>query len=279
MLKAVIWGAGNIGKTILFSLPINVEVVAFVDSNSEKVGTTLFKVPVVAISEISAIAFDIIYIANTHGEKIRAYLIENHAVAEDRIVDVLNKGNLDQRRSVLKELSIEIYRKKLSGSVAEVGVFRGDFAQYINRVFSDKPMYLFDTFAGFPDGDLSYDIANTYSNPGSDLFKNTTVELVKDKLLYKENCIFKVGYFPDSAAGLEHLKYCFVSIDLDLYKPIYNSIEYFYDKLEPGGYIMVHDYNNDEFKGVKTAVLELAEKLGFVYFPIADSGGSVVIGK
>jgi len=43
----------------------------------------------------------------------------------------------------------EIAYHKLEGSVAEVGVFRGDFAKRLNLLFPDKKLYLFDTFEGF----------------------------------------------------------------------------------------------------------------------------------
>ena len=40
-------------------------------------------------------------------------------------------------------------KRNVPGNVAEVGVFRGEFAQYINEVFPQKKLYLFDTFDGF----------------------------------------------------------------------------------------------------------------------------------
>lgn len=43
----------------------------------------------------------------------------------------------------------EIKKRKLQGAVAEVGVFQGEFAQYINVAFPDSKLYLFDTFDGF----------------------------------------------------------------------------------------------------------------------------------
>ena len=37
----------------------------------------------------------------------------------------------------------------IQGSVAECGVYLGDFAYFINKYFSNRTMYLFDTFEGF----------------------------------------------------------------------------------------------------------------------------------
>jgi O-methyltransferase len=44
---------------------------------------------------------------------------------------------------------------------------------------------------------------------------------------YKENCIVRKGYFPETAEDLED-EFVFVSIDADLYEPIYNGLCYFY---------------------------------------------------
>ena len=38
---------------------------------------------------------------------------------------------------------------KLDGSVAECGVYKGEFASVINRCFYDRKLYLFDIFEGF----------------------------------------------------------------------------------------------------------------------------------
>ena len=55
------------------------------------------------------------------------------------------------RISLLELVSYEIRDRKILGSVAEVGVYKGDFAKYINYFFPDRKLYLFDTFEGFPD--------------------------------------------------------------------------------------------------------------------------------
>lgn len=44
------------------------------------------------------------------------------------------------------------------GSVAECGVLYGETAMFINKYWSDRTLHLFDTFEGFPDNDIEYDI-------------------------------------------------------------------------------------------------------------------------
>ena len=94
---------------------------------------------------------------------------------------------------------------------------------------------------------------------------------------HRENCIIKKGYFPETAGGDE--KYVFVSIDVDLYEPTYNGLCYFYEHLERGGYILVHDYNNSMFKGVKKAVQIFTNEKNIPYFPLSDGCGSAILMK
>ena len=55
-------------------------------------------------------------------------------------------------------------------------------------------------------------------------------------MAHPDNCIVKQGFFPETATDVEDT-FCFVSIDTDLYEPIYQGLKFFYPKLEKGGYI------------------------------------------
>src|ERR1041385_1300392 len=58
--------------------------------------------------------------------------------------------NLDFVRYAALELcSNEIKANNLQGDVAEVGVYKGEFAKRLNQLFPAKKLYLFDTFEGF----------------------------------------------------------------------------------------------------------------------------------
>ena len=171
----------------------------------------------------------------------------------------------------------EIKEKKLTGAVAEVGVYKGEFAKYINQAFPDKKLYLFDTFEGFNKKDIEVENNKNFSEATQD-FSNTSINEVLDKMSNKENCIVKKGYFPESLDGLD-TEFCFVSLDTDLYKPILDGLHYFYPRLQQGGYIFVHDYNNDLYPGAKQAVHEFCAQQNIAYTPITDSWGTVIIAK
>lgn len=186
--------------------------------------------------------------------------------------------NLDYIRYATLGLCYEeIMSKKIDGNLAEVGVFRGDFAKRMNHLFPQRRLYLFDTFEGFDEKDIAIERTKGYSS-GSQDFSSTNIELVRNRMPYPNNCIFKPGYFPESAEGLEE-KFCLVSLDADLFEPIYQGLRFFYPKLEKGGYIFIHDYNNDHYQGAKEAVLRFCAENEVRYVPIPDSGGTVIITK
>jgi len=223
------------------------------------------------------------------GRKIRKIL--NSIFLNKGFVLCATMGNIDRKRNMfiyeygdyvrfssLELIAEEINKKKLSGCVAELGVYKGDFAQHINEIFPNRKLFLYDTFSGFDERDIKIEKEKSFSSARQNDFSYENIEKILKKMKYKENCIIKKGYFPQTTEGVNE-KYVFVSIDVDLYEPTYNGLCYFYERLEKGGYIFVHDYNNSMFNGVKRAVQEYANKKNIAYFPLSDGCGSVVISK
>lgn len=166
----------------------------------------------------------------------------------------------------------------LLGSVAELGVYRGGFSKCINELFPNRKLYLFDTFDGFDSRDTMTEEDKSYSNERDD-FSDTSVEYVLNQMKYPDKCIIRKGFFPESTKGLEDEKYIFVSIDADLFDPIYFGLKYFYPRLLPGGYIFVHDYNNSAYAGAKEAVRKYSSEFNAPFFPLSDYIGSAVFMK
>jgi O-methyltransferase len=186
--------------------------------------------------------------------------------------------NLDFVRYTTLELcGNEIKTNNVKGNVAELGVYKGDFAKRVNQLFPDKKLYLFDTFEGFDAKDITTEKQNHYSS-GEQEFSDTSVELVLNKMKYRDNCIVKKGHFPESANDVND-SFCFVGLDADLYEPVLSGLRFFYPRLENKGYIFVHDFNNDLYKGARQAVLEFCNANDINYLPIPDSGGTAIITK
>lgn len=181
------------------------------------------------------------------------------------------------RLSTLELVANEISKKKINGNVAEVGVYKGKFAKYINQYFPSKKLYLFDTFEGFDEKDKKTE-KELGLNEATQDFSNTSVENVLKIMPFPNQCIIRKGFFPETAVNIKD-SFAFVSLDTDLYEPIYQGLVYFYPRMEKGGYIFVHDVNNDSYKGAAKAVEQYSAEQNLSFVPIPDSCGSVIFVK
>ncbi len=196
---------------------------------------------------------------------------------EDETVSLPSEDDFCRMMS-LRLAAERIKRKDLPGSIAELGVYRGEFAAILNRLFPDRTLYLFDTFEGFSDKDLSDGKERNHSQAVVGEFQDTTLDLVLTRMKRPEKVVVRRGYFPSTADGLEDT-FALVSLDVDLYKPTLAGLNYFYPRLVKGGCIFVHDYNNLRFKGVRSAVEEFSDSTGAPVVPLPDFAGTAIILK
>ncbi len=148
--------------------------------------------------------------------------------------------------------SIVKTQTSLEGDLAEVGVYQGGSAKLICEVKKDKELYLFDTFTGLPevsDVDTHFGEKHWYDNE----FSNTSVESIKKLLNKYENVNIIKGIFPESGQEIIDKKFCFVHLDVDLYKSTLESLRFFFPKMIQGGIILIHDYHSD---GIQKAFRE-----------------------
>lgn len=172
----------------------------------------------------------------------------------------------------------QVINLDVEGAIAELGVYQGDQAKLLNTLFPDRALYLFDTFSGFSEKDLGSESGKSFSSASVGDFANTSVALVMSKMPHPDLIKIFPGYFPETATGIEE-RFSFVSLDVDLYEPTLAGLEWFYERLNPGGYIFVHDYNNQRYLGVRSAVDQFVRSSRACCVPLPDFAGSVVIAK
>jgi O-methyltransferase len=155
--------------------------------------------------------------------------------------------------------SIVRHLMKVPGEVAECGAYRGGSSYLIAKVLDGrKRLYMFDTFAGIPAGVPGKD--NRYINGGE--FADTSLEDVQRFMAPFKNVEIRKGFVPDTFAGLEANYFSFVHIDLDIYRPILESLEFFYPRMSSGGVILLDDYGSEECQGAYMAVEEFCAARG-----------------
>lgn len=157
--------------------------------------------------------------------------------------------------------------------MAELGVYRGRFARNINRLLPERTLYLFDSFEGF-------DPAVGAGEAMQAAHENTSVRQVLEALPFPEKAIVKPGFFPESLNGLEEI-FCLVSLDVDFEGATLEGLRYFWPRLSPGGYLLLHDWGNPGLPGPGKALeryeAEAGERLPAV--PIPDLNGTLVLCK
>lgn len=182
------------------------------------------------------------------------------------------------RRQAFRLAAEQITKLGVKGSIAELGVYQGEQAALLNRLFPGRTLRLFDTFEGFSDKDIKTEKQSGFSGAALGDFQNTSVDLVLSKMATPKDVTIHQGFFPQTTDGLED-QFAFVSLDVDLYEPTLAGLEWFYARLSRGGYIFCHDYNNRRYMGVRNAVDKFLEQSDACALPLPDFAGSIVILK
>lgn len=280
-MKMIMFGAGASGRMLYDELSLKNEIVAFVDNDPRKWGKELCGVKIYdpktcLLSE----QYDMVVVSAFCGLKEIHQQCLELGVPEDKITTSFFSSSQEARKTFLKNLAPLLAEYEQAADVAEAGVYRGEFAKWINACFPDRVLHLFDTFEGFDARDLEQERQYAFSEEGEGHFSDTSVELVLAQMPYPEKCQVHKGYFPDSAKGLEG-KFCFVNLDLDLYLPIYHGLLFFRDKMTEHGVILVHDYYSSGYKGARTAVEQFLQECGgrISKYPIGDDASVLLAGK
>lgn len=178
------------------------------------------------------------------------------------------------RCHILYQLALNM--KTLPGAVAEVGVCKGGSLRLIAEALPKKVVYGFDTFEGLPPADLAKDGPKVEEAKGGK-FK-VEYERVKAYLSGYSNVLLYKGMFPESGKLVKDQRFCFVHLDVDLYKSYTDCLEFFYSKMLTGGFIVCDDYGFiGSCPGAKPAVDKFfADK---VEHPIVSMVGQALIIK
>ena len=280
MKKAVLFGAGQVGAMVSNLIGSSYRVICFADNCEDKWGEKLFGIPVVSPAESISFKPDLVCLCVTGNERIAEMKDQLKKLGFDgEIISAETFKLFDSRAATLRLLAEQINANNTEGDCAELGVFRGDFAALINGAFPGRRLHLFDTFEGFREIDVESEKGLGFSKAKAGDFSDTSEESVREKLPYPEKAVFHRGWFPETFRGLEGLSFSFVSIDADLYAPTAAALPVFWERLSPGGAIMVHDYNSLQYKGVKKAVDDFCAEIKRLPFPVPDLHGSCVIRK
>lgn len=157
----------------------------------------------------------------------------------------------------------------LPGDVIECGVYRAGttalLARYLKSHRITKTIYALDSFGGFDvAGELDDDIRRGMVVPlGRTAFTYNSAEYVRAKLdrLDVASLVEVVpGYFEDTLPRIDG-KFCLALVDCDLEKSVEFCLSQLWDKIVPGGYLVVDDYTNPGYPGARVAADRFADRV------------------
>jgi hypothetical protein len=160
--------------------------------------------------------------------------------------------------------------------IAECGVWKGHSAHMISRIFADNSFsgnfHIFDSFEGGlsdkvgKDKNLVREMSGNEVKIEKEIFSSQQEQVTN--VLSEFNFVeLYAGWIPERFNEVSDKKFSFIHIDVDLYQPTLDSIEFFWEKLVIGGFIVVDDYGSSQFPGAGIAVDEFLKehKASFFY--------------
>lgn len=136
------------------------------------------------------------------------------------------------------------------GDLIETGAWRGGAAIYMRAILkahgdADRTVWVADSFQGLPKYDGRYQAdAGDQHHTRDELA--VSVEDVEDNFrrydLLDDQVRFLVGWFKDTLPPAPIERLAVLHLDGDLYSSTMDALEALYDKVSPGGYVIVDDY-------------------------------------
>ena len=159
-----------------------------------------------------------------------------------------------QTTMVTKERFDTIYRhynsiNKLNGDIVECGVWRGGMSIFLAKLFQERNIWMCDSFEGFQPLDVA---KHEYYGTERHLSGNVDLSIPYDLVVGN---LSRFGLRPDDRINLLrgwvkdtlHPDHCSVKdiallrVDVDAYSATLEVLDYLYDKVVPGGFIIFDD--------------------------------------
>lgn len=291
MKKIILFGATPNCKKYISNIPKDILVLAVADNNKSILHFAGHKV--IIPEEIVNYKPDLVIITLDDLKKSNENEIQNIymqllslGISDEKIILQSFKykyehPNHKPRTNFIECLGKEFKRQKINGAIAECGVYRGWFSGILSEIFETQEMYLFDSFEGFGEKDIVCDsesAKNWIANGAGIRLSNANERMVELRILNRKRLHILKGYIPDTLSNIKD-KFMFVNLDMDLYKPQSEALNFFAERMVKGGVILLHDYFNELLPGTAKAIEEFRDIDKFICVPIGDELSIALIRK
>ena len=182
-------------------------------------------------------------------------------------------GLPDDRRFFLLSTAASV--RKVEGDTADIGVRFGTSSYFILCGIDSaaKQHHVFDSFEGLsePTAEDSGADQPTVWKQGHLLAEEEVTK--KNLRMYEDRCRYYKGWVPTRFSEVKDRMFALVHIDVDLYQPTRDTLEFFYPRVSPGGVIVCDDYGSALCPGARKAMDEfMADKPeSLFHIPTAQS--------
>ncbi len=159
------------------------------------------------------------------------------------------------------------HARSLPGDFVECGVFTGicsvTVCEFIDFNATGKWFYLFDTFRGIPEEQISEDERRLDRVHQNRIFYGEDVwERAKANFSPYRQAILVRGRVPDILPTQPIEKVCYLHLDMNIAEPEVAALRYFWDRLVPSAPIVLDDYGWWSYYPQKKAMDAFAKEKG-----------------
>ncbi len=151
----------------------------------------------------------------------------------------------------------------IPGEIAECGVRYGKSTLFLaDAVEGARNLHVFDSFEGLSDADAVKDpgVNALKKNHETRKFKIKNLEEVFERFSHYPNIHVHKGWIPKRFNEVADKKFALVHVDVDLYQPTYDTLEFFWERVSLGGMVICDDYGSDGYPGAQKAFDEFFEE-------------------
>lgn len=200
---------------------------------------------------------------------------------EDLIQDLIDNRitmvRPDEFKTIFKHYS---NIASVEGDVVECGVWRGGFSIFLSHAFSDKNIWVCDSYEGFQPLETAkhqYDKERhtplyTHNSVGPLAISLEEVKGYFERygLGNEERIKFLKGFVKDTLPNSGIEKVALLRIDVDAYSATLEVLEELYDKVQPGGYIIFDDSCLYETLDAIKYFFKQHNLQNYIYHPVTD---------
>jgi hypothetical protein len=179
------------------------------------------------------------------------YLDELAALNTEWQRDTGSTDKLYEAHYVLYSLARSV--ANLPGDTVECGVRRGRGSYAICWASPDKLHHAFDSWEGLSAPQAADIPTAPHTNGWKAGDLATPMEIAQVNLTRFSSIRLYKGWIPERFHEVANRRFCLVHIDVDLYEPTLESLQFFYPRLVPGGVLIYDDYGATISPGSKLA--------------------------